>query len=121
GPRGGRSVGHGGRHQIAERGERAVRRGGRGRGVPADGGHQRRREPGRQQVRRVGSRNGEVEEHPQRVVACLLGVGTPAAAAPPAVLEDGAATLFVTDGAYALVRTFDVLTERRLVDKAEFE
>ncbi|CAN6250604.1 unnamed protein product [Urochloa humidicola] len=53
----------------------------------------------------------------------LLGVGTPAvaalaAAAPPAVLQDGAATLFVTAGAYALVRTFDVLTERRLVDKS---
>ncbi|CAN6229990.1 unnamed protein product [Urochloa humidicola] len=53
----------------------------------------------------------------------LLGVGTPAvaalaAAAPPAVLQDGAATLFITAGAYALVRTFDVLTERRLVDKS---
>ncbi|XP_039819853.1 probable phytol kinase, chloroplastic isoform X1 [Panicum virgatum] len=56
----------------------------------------------------------------------ILGVGTSAVAAlaataPPAVLQDGAATLFVTAGAYALVRTFDVLTERRLVEKAEFE
>ncbi|CAD6235286.1 unnamed protein product [Miscanthus lutarioriparius] len=40
-----------------------------------------------------------------------------AAAAPPAVLRDGAATLFVTAGAYAQVRTFDVLTECRLVEK----
>ncbi|OEL32733.1 putative phytol kinase 2, chloroplastic [Dichanthelium oligosanthes] len=53
----------------------------------------------------------------------VLGFGTPAvaalaAAAPAAVLQDGAATLFVTTGAYALVRTFDVLTERRLVDKS---
>ena len=52
----------------------------------------------------------------------VLGVGTPAmaalaAAAPPAVLRDGAATLFVTAGAYAQVRTFDVLTECRLVEK----
>ena len=52
----------------------------------------------------------------------ILGVGTSAVAAlaataPPAVLQDGAATLFVTAGAYALVRTFDVLTERRLVEK----
>ena len=52
----------------------------------------------------------------------ILSIGTPAAAAlaataPPAVLRDGAATLFVTAGAYALVRTFDVLTERRLVEK----
>jgi phytol kinase len=50
------------------------------------------------------------------------GVANPAmaalaAAAPPAVLQDGAATLFTTAGAYALVRTFDVLTERRLVEK----
>jgi len=53
----------------------------------------------------------------------ILGVGTSAVAAlavataPPAVLQDGAATLFATAGAYALVRTFDVLTERRLVEK----
>ncbi|PUZ49444.1 hypothetical protein GQ55_7G326100 [Panicum hallii var. hallii] len=51
------------------------------------------------------------------------GVANPAvaalaAAAPPAVLQDGAATLFTTAGAYALVRTFDVLTERRLVEKS---
>lgn len=54
----------------------------------------------------------------------ILGVGTSAVAAlavataPPAVLQDGAATLFATAGAYALVRTFDVLTERRLVEKS---
>lgn len=58
----------------------------------------------------------------RRRLRLVLGVGTPAvaalaAAAPPAVLRDGAATLFVTAGAYALVRTFDVLTERRLVEK----
>uniref|UniRef100_A0A0A9GNL7 phytol kinase n=1 Tax=Arundo donax TaxID=35708 RepID=A0A0A9GNL7_ARUDO len=52
----------------------------------------------------------------------LLGVGTPAVAAlasvaPPAVLEDGAATLFITAGAYSLVRAFDVLTERRLIEQ----
>lgn len=52
----------------------------------------------------------------------LLGVGTPAVAAlaaavPPAVLQDGAATVFVTAGAYALVRAFDVLTERRLIQQ----
>ena len=52
----------------------------------------------------------------------ILGVGTSAVAAlaataPPAVLQDGAATLFVTAGAYALVRTFDMLTGRRLVEK----
>uniref|UniRef100_A0A0A9HGK6 Uncharacterized protein n=1 Tax=Arundo donax TaxID=35708 RepID=A0A0A9HGK6_ARUDO len=52
----------------------------------------------------------------------LLGVGTSAvaalaAAAPPAVLQDGAATLFVTAGAYSLVRAFDVLTERRLIEQ----
>ncbi|XP_062227084.1 probable phytol kinase, chloroplastic [Phragmites australis] len=50
----------------------------------------------------------------------LQGVGTPAMAAlaPPAVLQDVAATLFVTAGAYSLVRTFDVLTERRLVEQS---
>jgi phytol kinase len=41
----------------------------------------------------------------------LLGVGT------PAVLQDGAATLFVTAGAYTLVRAFDMLTERRLIQQ----
>ncbi|KAK3143407.1 hypothetical protein QOZ80_4AG0299940 [Eleusine coracana subsp. coracana] len=53
----------------------------------------------------------------------LLGVGTPAVAAlaaavPPAVLQDGAATMFVTAGAYTLVRAFDVLTERRLIEQS---
>ncbi|WVZ87625.1 hypothetical protein U9M48_034234 [Paspalum notatum var. saurae] len=56
----------------------------------------------------------------------LLGVGAPAvaalaAAAPPAVLQDGAVTLLITAGAYSLVRAFDALTERRLIEKAEFE
>nr|CAB3486123.1 unnamed protein product [Digitaria exilis] len=53
----------------------------------------------------------------------VLGVGTSAvaalaASAPPAVLQDGAATLFATAGAYALVRSFDMLTERRLLEKS---
>jgi hypothetical protein len=43
----------------------------------------------------------------------LHGVCTPAAA----VLQDGAATLFVTAGAYTLVRAFDMLTDRRLVQQ----
>lgn len=41
-----------------------------------------------------------------------------AAAAPPAVLQDGAAALFITAGAYSLVRVFDVLTERRLIEQS---
>ena len=54
----------------------------------------------------------------------LLGVGTPAvaalaAAAPPAVLQDGAVTVLITAGAYSLVRVFDELTERRLIEKVE--
>ncbi|XP_062184207.1 probable phytol kinase, chloroplastic [Phragmites australis] len=53
----------------------------------------------------------------------LLGFGTPAVAvvaavAPPAVLQDGVATLLITAGAYSLVRTFDVLTERRLIEQS---
>nr|ACG23902.1 hypothetical protein [Zea mays] len=53
----------------------------------------------------------------------LLGVGTPAvaalaAAAPPAVLQDGAVTVLITAGAYSLVRVFDELTERRLIEKS---
>ncbi|KAL6844162.1 hypothetical protein ACP4OV_025835 [Aristida adscensionis] len=56
----------------------------------------------------------------------LLGVGTPAVAAlaaagavaPPAMLQDGAATLLITAGAYSLVRAFDVLTERRIVEQS---
>ncbi|KAF8769223.1 hypothetical protein HU200_006727 [Digitaria exilis] len=53
----------------------------------------------------------------------VLGVGTSAvaalaASAPPAVLQDGVATLFATAGAYALVRSFDMLTERRLLEKS---
>ncbi|XP_040379489.1 probable phytol kinase 1, chloroplastic [Oryza brachyantha] len=52
----------------------------------------------------------------------LLGVGAPAvaalaASAPPAVLRDGAATLLITGGAYSLVRAFDALTERRLIEQ----
>jgi phytol kinase len=52
----------------------------------------------------------------------LLGVGMPAVAAlaaavPPAALQDGAVTLFVTAGAYTLVRAFDALTERRLIEQ----
>ncbi|KAG8043883.1 hypothetical protein GUJ93_ZPchr0458g22269 [Zizania palustris] len=52
----------------------------------------------------------------------LLGVGAPAvaalaASAPPALLQDGAATLLTTAGAYALVRAFDALTERRLIEQ----
>jgi hypothetical protein len=49
----------------------------------------------------------------------LLGVGTPAVAAavPPAALQDGAVTLFVTAGSYTLVRAFDALTERRLIEQ----
>ena len=54
----------------------------------------------------------------------ILGVGTPAvaalaAAAPPAVLQDGAVTVLITAGAYSLVRVFDELTERRLIEKVE--
>ncbi|KAL6651598.1 hypothetical protein ACP70R_010523 [Stipagrostis hirtigluma subsp. patula] len=55
----------------------------------------------------------------------LIGAGAPAvaalaaaAAAPPAVLQDGAATLLITAGAYSLVRAFDVLTERRLIEQS---
>ncbi|KXG27303.2 probable phytol kinase, chloroplastic [Sorghum bicolor] len=53
----------------------------------------------------------------------ILGVGTPAvaalaAAAPPAVLQDGAVTVLITAGAYSLVRVFDELTERRLIEKS---
>lgn len=53
----------------------------------------------------------------------VLGVGGPAMAAlaasvPPAVLRDGAATLLVTAGAYSLVRAFDALTERRLIEQS---
>ncbi|EMS55542.1 putative phytol kinase, chloroplastic [Triticum urartu] len=37
------------------------------------------------------------------------------------LLRDGGATLLVTAGAYSLVRAFDALTERRLVQQAELE
>ncbi|KAL5216454.1 hypothetical protein ABZP36_007855 [Zizania latifolia] len=52
----------------------------------------------------------------------LLGVGAPAvaalaASAPPALLQDAASTLLTTAGAYALVRAFDALTERRLIEQ----
>ncbi|KAL5214897.1 hypothetical protein ABZP36_004049 [Zizania latifolia] len=52
----------------------------------------------------------------------LVGAGASAvaalaASAPPALLQDGAATLLTTAGAYTLVRAFDALTERRLIEQ----
>ncbi|KAK1686416.1 hypothetical protein QYE76_047264 [Lolium multiflorum] len=47
-------------------------------------------------------------------VAGALAASAPASAA---VLRDGGATLLVTAGAYSLVRAFDALTERRLIEQ----
>ncbi|KAM0923706.1 hypothetical protein ACQ4PT_005377 [Festuca glaucescens] len=47
--------------------------------------------------------------------------GALAASVPTSMLRDGGATLLVTAGAYSLVRAFDALTERRLVEQAELE
>ncbi|XP_051220157.1 probable phytol kinase, chloroplastic [Lolium perenne] len=47
-------------------------------------------------------------------VAGVLAASAPASAA---VLRDGGATLLVTAGAYSLVRAFDALTERRLIEQ----
>ncbi|KAM0923705.1 hypothetical protein ACQ4PT_005377 [Festuca glaucescens] len=43
--------------------------------------------------------------------------GALAASVPTSMLRDGGATLLVTAGAYSLVRAFDALTERRLVEQ----
>jgi phytol kinase len=40
-----------------------------------------------------------------------------ASAQTPMLLRDGGATLLVTAGAYSLVRAFDALTERRLIEQ----
>uniref|UniRef100_A0A0D9WAY9 phytol kinase n=1 Tax=Leersia perrieri TaxID=77586 RepID=A0A0D9WAY9_9ORYZ len=53
----------------------------------------------------------------QQLLVGVPAVAALAASAPPAVLQDGAATLLITGGAYGLVRAFDALTERRLIEQ----